>query len=455
MKRYFIILGVIVAIAAVAVIGLFIWKQFGSAAPGSVGTGTTGSLPSTGTQGSSGGTSGGTNTGGSGSTGSSSDAGQTNVPGGPGIVAGSFGSLSNDPVLAYAVLPTNTVMALEPNGVVATITNGQTSYLSSSTAANVIGGSFSADGKKALLTFNANSNVPQTSIFDVSSSKWTALPQGMESPVWSPVKGDSRIAYFAEGKSGTETLSTIDTANPKKSPVNLLTLHANDLTIQWVGPTQFILADKGTDYTPGSILSFDSSQGTITPVTTDIFGLETLWSTVSKNNPTLGLLFIAGNGGVGGSLQLINAAKGTPQSLAVTTLPAKCGFGLATSTVPAAAATSTGANAATSTGGTAKTTSTATAAAPASTNYLALFCGIPHDQNALSLAHLPDDYNQMALFTSDDIYEINTQNGAITVLWSTTSQHMDVTDVSTVGGAVFFINRYDNKLYTFTVQQSQ
>ena len=65
----------------------------------------------------------------------------------------------------------------------------------------------------------------------------------------------------------------------------------------------------------------------------------------------------------------------------------------------------------------------------------------------MSISHLPDDYNQMSLFTSDDIYRINLQSGAIDTTFKDPTQNMDISDVKLFNQTLFFVNRYDQKLY--------
>jgi hypothetical protein len=411
MKRYLYILGVIVVVAVLIVLGLFLWKNTSAGLP-AVQTGTTGTLPSTGTQGSTGNTANG-GTGATGTTGTGSSGGTA------GVVAGSFGPLSNDSVLDYYVAPNNSILALESNGAIASITNGKLSYMSTSTASNIIGGSFSYDGKKALLNFGDASN-PQTSIFDVASHKWTALPQGIQSPRWS--SSDYRIAYMASVATGTERLATINAATPKNGSSILLSMHAQDLSVQWVNKTQFVLSDKPSVYAPGSAWLFDSSSQSLTPIALSLPGLESAWSVggTTKNSASLGLLFFAPSSGQSSNvLQLVNTAGTVLQGLSIQTLPSKCGF-----TTPG-------------------TNSTAT---------LALYCGIPRDATAFASANLPDDYNQMALFTSDSLYRINTQTGTLDTLWNDTNQNVDISDVKAANNEIFFIDRYTNKLYELTLQ---
>ena len=56
----------------------------------------------------------------------------------------------------------------------------------------------------------------------------------------------------------------------------------------------------------------------------------------------------------------------------------------------------------------------------------------------------------MALFTSDDIYKINTATGAVQCSGTIATQNMDVSDVKFFNNALFFVNRYDQKLYGLT-----
>jgi hypothetical protein len=461
MKRYLIILGAIIVIAIVAVIGLYLWKQSSATSPTTVGNGTTGSLPTTGTQGSSGNNgTGGTGNGSTGGTGSNGGTGSTGGGGNstnPALVAGSFGPLSNDPVLNYFVRSDNTVLIIEPNGVIARIAAGQISYLSSSTATNVIGGGFSADGKKAFLTFG-DQNFPQTASFDVSSSVWSSLPQGMLSPQWSPIAGDYRIAYLAAA-TGTETLATLDASNPKKGSTSIFAFYAADLSMQWYGKTQFFLVSRPSGQAPGNAMVFDSSANTLSPIAVNEPGIEGAWTTPSipASTPPEGLISYTSLGG-SYALQLVNSIGNIVQTMSIETLPTKCGFSMASSSATAAAratSSSTGSTQSiipTAPGGSATGTASGNASAPK--QYLALYCGIPRQSSGFLSSNIPDDYNQLALYTSDDIYRVNTNSptGEATALWNDASQNVDVSDLKVMGSEVFFIDRYTQKLFTLTVQ---
>jgi hypothetical protein len=284
---------------------------------------------------------------------------------------------------------------------------------------------------------------PQTGVYNVATNAWTALPQGMFSPQWSPIN-NYQIAYLAAPSAGKLTLATINAANPKAAPTTLLTLNANDLALQWPTATEFILADKPTSQNAGSVWAYNSAAGTLSPLMYEVSGAEGIWS----HNAAIpyGLTFYNNPSGRGNALQLQAFSGSLPtQPLAFSTLPSKCAFN--TELTPVATSTAAGAATSTTASSTAKASvKTVTTSAP----YLALYCGIPRSSSGFSSAHLPDDYNTMELFTPDDIYKINTATGAEQALWNDATQNMDVSDVKLFNNALFFVNRYDQKLYGLT-----
>lgn len=417
MKRYIYIIIGIVVVAVLAILVLLYIKDRPSATGGTTGSlTTTGSLPSVGTQGST--TSGsGTGAGGGafGTTGSgSSTTGASGTTGSGQAGTQHFGALSNDPVLAYFVSAQNNITAIEPTGAIVTIVGGQSTTINSSTINDIISASFSYDGKKILVNFGDPAS-PQSSIFDLTTKTWAPLPQGIQSPQWS--QANYQIAYLSATSGGKVVLSTIDASNLKKAAVTLFTLNASDLTLQWPSKNDFVLSDKPTSYNAGSIWLFNAQAGTLSSLVYETPGAEGIWS----NNTTTpyGLVFSIAASGQSDTLQLQALSGSAPtQTLNFVTLPSKCAFN---TTEPSSS--------------------------------LALYCGIPRSSSGFSSANLPDDYNDMALFTSDDIYKINTATGATQVLWSDQTQSMDVSDVKLFNGTLFFVNRYDQKLYGLTLAQ--
>jgi hypothetical protein len=410
MKRYiYIIIGIIV-IAAIAIAIIFYLKN-PSSSSSLFGFGSSGSLPQTGTQGSSTGQQSGVN--GSQNTSSTNNA-SSNTAAQGGLVQ-TFGIVADGPVLDYFVDAQNTITAIKPDGTVIVVSNGSSSTISSTTINNIIAASFSYNGKKILVS-SGDPNSPQTNIFDVTSKTWTSIPQGLRSPQWSP--STYQIAYLSQSTSGILSLSTIDASNLKKAPATIFSLHAIDMSLQWVSKTQFILADKPTSNVAESIWIFDSLKNTITPIIYETSGVESVWGNTASG--TLGLVFQSTGGN--SSLKLVTPSGTTYHALTFLTLPSKCAF--ATGTVP-------------------------TASSSITSSYL--YCGIPADSSLPSSAQLPDDYNMMSLFTSDTITRINASSGEEDVLWNDPTQNIDTTDLKFFNKTLFFVNRYDQKLYALTL----
>jgi len=303
---------------------------------------------------------------------------------------------------------------------------------------NFIAGGFSYDGTKAVISFGDPQN-PQTSVFDVATETWTPLPTGLVSPVWSPA--DYRLAYLATGANGTESLTTLDVSKATNKPVTLLTLHASDLTIAWLNKNQIVLSDKPSAYVPSSAWLYDLTKGTLTPLVMEEPGLETAWSgtPVGSSSP-MGLVFAAGNTAVGGSLSLVDLSGNAVTNLTLETLPSKCLFASQTSTPPAAASETT-----------ASTTATSTTVTSQPSSYLALFCAVPTNEAAFVGSRLPDAYNQGALFTQDNFYEVTIATGAITPVFTQSPTPLDARDLKIFNNVLFFVNRYDNKLYAISL----
>lgn len=392
-----ILIAVIVVLFIVILAALY-FLFFGSKGISTVNnqTGQAGTLPNTGTQ-----------------TIPSASAGNSSST----TLAQSFGVVVNQPVLDYFVNSANTVTAVTPNGQVIQVANGQITIISTSTIQNILASSFSYDGEKVFVSYGTPAN-PQTNVFDLTKQTWTSLPAGLQSPTWSP--SDYRIAYYTSGAQGTELFAMVDASKAQPSPVPLVTLHAQDLAIAWPAKNQVVIYTKPSAYVAGSAWSYNPQTAALSPVAIEIPGLNLLWGDNSA------LEFSSGPNGLGGSLALTDTSGNVLQQLKIATLPSKCLF-------TASLVNSTSAS------------STATAATASSTPYL--YCGVPRDQSTFSISHLPDDYNQMALFTSDDIYQINLQTGAIATAYNDPSQNLDVSDMKFFNGTLFFINRYDEKLY--------
>ncbi len=418
-KKTLIILGVIVVIILVGILlyYLFFRQSGGAVTP----AGQTGSLPNVPAQGTSG-----NQTGNTGGTSGSSPSGTTNS-------SQTFGVLGDEQAMDYYVDSGNNTTLIQPDGTILTLTNGQPVILSSSKIQDIIGASFSYDGKKILVNFGDGAD-PQTSVFDLASKAWTPLPQGMQSPAWSP--SSYQVAYLTSGASGSgkENIVILNSVAPGAAPSVLATVAMEDMLLRWPNKGTLILSDKPDAYIVGSAWAFNISNKTIISVDFQDLALQSIWSNATSG---LGLIFRGTTGYVGGDISLLNFS-GSQTVLTFVTLPSKCAFNEDVVALPQGASTT----AATST--TAKATTTAMAA---TTTTLDLYCAVPRDQQTLTIARLPDEYNQKIILTADDFYKVNTNDGTLSVVFSDQSYNLDATDLKIFNNRLFFINRYDQRLY--------
>jgi hypothetical protein len=136
----------------------------------------------------------------------------------------------------------------------------------------------------------------------------------------------------------------------------------------------------------------------------------------------IGNYFLGGAEQCRGQLTFYSAA-GARNLLSFTTLPSKCIFG-----TPGVAS------------------GTINPSAP-------IYCAVPSDQSTFSVARLPDEYDQKVYFTNDDFYQINTNTGSLNKIFSapTANLTIDATRMKIFNNILFFINRYDQKIYALAL----
>lgn len=395
LKNLIIVIVIIFILAGVGLYFLLGRSGTNTAAP----SGQTGSLPSTGNQQFPSGQ----------NQGASATASSTN-----------FGVISNEPVLDYFVDAQNRALVVEPDGEIKAVINGQVSVLSSSTFQNIANAAFSYDGKKIMVSFT-NSAGLQTTVFDVASGSWAKLPAGMQSPVWSPT--NYQVAYLQSGGVGSETIYTVNAGSSSAKPSAVGTIAAQDSMLQWPNKMTMVVSDKPDVYVAGSAWFFNLANQTLAPAVSEYPGLESVWSNTTT---TMGLVFSANSGNSGGNISLIDQA-GNSKSLSFDTLPSKCGFSMEIST------------------------SSPNSKFQAPSSSFVIYCAVPRDQQTFSVARLPDEYEQRVFFTADNFYKINLADGTLIAVFNDPSQTLDATKLKVFNNTLFFINRYDLKLYAISL----
>lgn len=328
-----------------------------------------------------------------------------------------FGIVSNDPALDYFVNNANVVTLVRPDGVIESIANNTVTPLSTSTFSDIITASFSHDGKFALLEVK-NGTSTETRIFDLARNAWESLPNGMQSPTWSPA-GD-QVAYLVQNGYGSEILETITIGGQTQTPTILDSFTMEDMSLQWSEKNIIILSDAPSAFVADSIWKFNISSKTLTSVVFEKLAAESIWNASGS-----ALLFFGGGTNSGGTLVLQDPA-GDSNTLSFGTLPSKCTFATAAGTPGA--------------------TSTANASE-------FIYCAVPNDQNTFNIARLPDEYDQKIYFTNDDFYQIDPVSGSLYEIFSyiAANQNIDATDLKVFDNILFFINRYDQKIYALSL----
>jgi hypothetical protein len=327
-----------------------------------------------------------------------------------------FGFVAENPTVAYFVDSQSNATLVQPDGQVVKVTDGASLVLSSSIITNLSRASFSYDGKKILALFG-NATSPQASIFDTITKSWQPLSQELVSAAWSPT--DYRIVYFAN-KNGISVLTTLDTSNPKAKPLDLLILRVQDILLSWIAPNQILLKEKGGVFTQASVWSFDLKNKTLSSFVDGKFGLDSLWS----GEAGMGLVFETDETRRGGKLTLLDAAGNALNGIQFLTLPPKCAFDV----VPINSSSST------------------------SSSEKYLYCAIPRDREKMSVVQLPDAYQKKAIFTVDDFYKVDLGDGGVSQVFADASLSLDCTQLRIVNQTLFFINRFDQKLYAISLK---
>jgi uncharacterized protein YxeA len=328
-----------------------------------------------------------------------------------------FGLVSNDPALDYFVDPANTVELIKTDGTIETITNNKTNILSASTTSNIISAAFSYDGKKVLVSARVGTTT-QSNVFSLATQAWVHLPNGMQSPVWSPI--NYQIAYLTQQNSGSEKLMTIDAGATNAKPATITSITMEDMLLQWPNKNTIIISDKPSAFTTASIWLFNVSSQTLSAISDEVLGSESLWNASGS-----ALVFSAKSGNAGGTLTLRDA-MGAQKAFSFSTLPPKCTFG------PSAATSST--------------TSTANLSS-------IIYCAAPVDQDTFSEVRLPDEYDQKVYFSNDAFYSISTDTGSLNEIFSFSEagRNLDATHLRVFNKILFFINRYDQKVYALAL----
>jgi len=355
-----------------------------------------------------------------------------NQPGAAGV--SKLNLVSQSQALDYFVDKGSNAFILQPDGQVIKMSGGKAESLSNGLSADVTYASFSSDGKRIAAYTSDSLSGNKIHIFDTENKIWSLFPNAAQNFSWAP--DSHKIAYLSR-VGGVNTIYTADADNSRVKPTELIKMRAEDMTISWPIPSAIFLGDRPNSAWNSSLWSLNVSKKTLSPLLSDMPGLETGWS--SSTTQVMGLAFSSGANGNGGKLQLINQDGKKLQTFDFITFPSKCAFYDKPTPQDSVRPSSV------------ISTSSKKVVPGAPKLFLTLVCAIPRDGDALNNNPLPDAYLKKALFTSDDFFEINVSTGEFRSVFSDSSKNLDAENVKIFNQSVFFINRYDKKVYSIAL----
>ncbi len=255
-------------------------------------------------------------------------------------------------------------------------------------------------GTKALVTFDSG----VIALFDVTQNVWIPL-DGAVSAAFSP--NGSSLAFLTDPGTGAESLY-IQNISTSKRPLTLVTtLYLSDVLLAWPSSTTIALLPKQSSLYNAQVWTINLTQKTIQSLVSGR-GLAIRFSPngstfayfISKDSTHM-LGFFANS--VSGNIMT---------SIPFSTLAQKCAF---------------------------------------SSDGLHLFCGVPASFSQGSNTTLPDSYLENAIFSSDELYQIDTTDNASVPILDGTALSLDVSHVAATAGTLFFIDHRTQHLYAFSL----
>ena len=260
----------------------------------------------------------------------------------------------------------------------------------------------SLDGKRVIIK-SGNSGASKFVVYNSENNIFESLPDKITAADFSP--DGKKVAYFSAnagdpGKSDLITKSLIDL---KQKPATLLSLYQGDFGLNWISQNKITLVPKPSAFYPASIWAVDVVKKTLSRLTSEENGLNGLivnWSSDGK----IGLQFSSSMEGRSRILNLINDQGEVMANFEFVTLPEKCFV-----------------------------------------SDPKIYCAIP--QSIPDKSALPDDYLKNAVYFVDSLYQIDITSNSFERIFDGNASAIDAINLNFVDGKLFFINKYDSKLY--------
>lgn len=294
--------------------------------------------------------------------------------------------ISSAPVFDYWLnRSSNEIFYLSLTGEIYKITSdGREEKVNSRTVENINSIQPSLDGSKAIISL---------AVFDTTDKTYQPLPMGTISAAWDP-KSNNRVAYLKSGGQ-TSSINLLTLSNKKSQEV--IKLAQKDLELEWVVPDIIYLKQKSSSRIASSLWALDINKKTLRQIFKEEMGLTVKWSRD-------GSLGIKTTNALTNFPQLIDKDAAVVKVLSFIALSSKCSF-----------------------------------------ENQKIYCAVP--RNISPRTNLLDDYLMRKNYLEDDILVWDVASFLPDLIFDGTTQAIDVENLQIKNNRLFFINRYDQKLY--------
>lgn len=299
----------------------------------------------------------------------------------------------------------NSIYAVADDGKIISIKDGDEKTESDEIIANLVKVLPSPDGQRAIIAFG-NAQRPQFSLFNSADNSWQPMPLEIVNLAWINSKNQpGDLVALIDTKNGTalEMINLTKTNSTNTKLINDLGLE--DVEMSWSGNDTIIFTERPSYQYYGAAWSLNLKDFKFKEVFKPEPGLITRWSRDGdfglKFSVTLPNFY---------NLSLTDGAGTHIKTLPFATLPEKCLL-----------------------------------------EKDGAYCFIPKEISPEW--RLPDDYLQKAFYSNDLLYRIPADEGEARLLLDVSENNIDAINPQRFENKLIFINRYDNKLYSFDLSE--
>ncbi|MBS3903664.1 MAG: hypothetical protein KGZ30_04825 [Anaplasmataceae bacterium] len=329
-----------------------------------------------------------------------------------------FGVVVDREVFDYAVLDDDSIIFIQSSGQIARISEEGMEIVSSIGISNLRYAAISPDAQKTVVVFGSVES-PQVSVFDLEEKAWEPVfiyPNSF--PIWAP--NNHRLAYMTE-EEGIPYLEVIDLGQANPRAQRLTSYNIFDAEISWKNSSEIIISQRPTAYALQTAVVYHLTRRTLTPLFSGETGLVFKWYPLIDQ----GVVFTNNRSTQGGVMDLVDGAGKRTKRFSFVAIPRdKCSF----VQLPYAAQDPD------------KKVSVELQEA-------SLLCALPNSRSGYGELILPDDYWQGKTVVPEKLIEVSLYDGTYRESSLGPTGYLDATNIQLGHDVLYFLNRFDRKVY--------